>query len=426
MLIELFGENFGCFRDEFRLSMLATDIDPGSQRGVIEVPIEGDSEPLRLLRAAAIYGPNASGKSTVLHAANVFGHLIENSATFRSDQGMPGYIPFSLDATTCSAPTRLGVRAVMKGRVYEYELQYDKAKVWKEALTQIGPDPDKDQVLFIRDQQSVDGAWREHEEFQLLTKSFRPNALLLSLADSLSPSLATDIAVRLLDLLDYRDPSDSPMWRWTMDEAIAGRAESDQEFAEWLRMRLPEVDFGVVDYETKEIRWADDSRSGDEDSDEPRSKKYRLQLLHGSVEGPTPIPYGRESRGTKRFLQLTPFFFLLSHSEEPLAYFLDELDASLHPILLERLVHHFNCDLPADQVKGQLIFATHATELVDDEARKATLRRDQVYFTEKDESGAARLYSLAEFSERNNLNIRRRYLQGRYGALPSLGDFSEK
>ena len=66
MLLEFYGRNFGCFRDEFRLSMLATDVDPGSDRGVVEVKVEGEDEPLRLLRAVAIYGPNGSGKSTVL------------------------------------------------------------------------------------------------------------------------------------------------------------------------------------------------------------------------------------------------------------------------------------------------------------------------------------------------------------------------
>jgi AAA15 family ATPase/GTPase len=79
MLIELYGQNFGCFRDEFRLSMLATDIDLDSDRGIVEVKVEGDDEPLRLLRAVAIYGPNGSGKSTVLNAAKSLGLLISST-----------------------------------------------------------------------------------------------------------------------------------------------------------------------------------------------------------------------------------------------------------------------------------------------------------------------------------------------------------
>jgi hypothetical protein len=72
-------------------------------------------------------------------------------------------------------------------------------------------------------------------------------------------------------------------------------------------------------------------------------------------------------------------------------------------------------------VRGQLVFATHETGLLDAEAKDAVLRRDQIYLTEKDSTGASRLYSVAEFKERNNLNLRRRYLHGRYGALPAVG-----
>ena len=109
MLIELYGANFGCFRDEFSLSMLATDIDPGSCKGVVSVDIDGDAKPLRLLRSVAIYGPNASGKSTVLRAANALRFLLENSAQLRSDQRLLPYEPFALDAAHRDAPVSLAL-----------------------------------------------------------------------------------------------------------------------------------------------------------------------------------------------------------------------------------------------------------------------------------------------------------------------------
>ncbi|NJL31659.1 MAG: hypothetical protein HC898_08525 [Phycisphaerales bacterium] len=97
----------------------------------------------------------------------------------------------------------------------------------------------------------------------------------------------------------------------------------------------------------------------------------------------------------------------------------------MHPTLLQGLIRHFNSEIPQKKMCGQLIFVTHETALLDAEAKNAALRRDQVYLTEKDASGAARLYSVAEFNERNNLNMRKRYLQGRYGALPALGSFKD-
>ena len=96
----------------------------------------------------------------------------------------------------------------------------------------------------------------------------------------------------------------------------------------------------------------------------------------------------------------------------------------MHPVLLQAVIGQFN-RMPAHKAHGQLVFTVHETSLLDAEAKNAVLRRDQIYFTEKDTNGASRLYSLAEFRERNNLNIRRRYLQGRYGALPAVGSFAE-
>ena len=108
MLIEFFGRNYGCFRDEFHLSMLATDIDPDNPRGVVEVPVEGEAEPLRLLRCAAIYGPNASGKSTVLRAAAALAWQISRSSQYGSEETIGWYEPFLLGQSDTSDVVRLG------------------------------------------------------------------------------------------------------------------------------------------------------------------------------------------------------------------------------------------------------------------------------------------------------------------------------
>src|SRR5687767_14185768 len=135
MLIEYFGENFGCFRDAFRLSMLATDIDPDSDRGIVEVAVSGDPEPLRLLRSAALYGPNASGKSTILRAARSLGLLIFRAARFRSDEPIDFYEPFA-GGRAAEKPVRLGLKAVVDGNVYDYEVAFDQFQVIHERLDQ--------------------------------------------------------------------------------------------------------------------------------------------------------------------------------------------------------------------------------------------------------------------------------------------------
>jgi hypothetical protein len=433
VLIEFSGRNFGCFRDEFRLSLLATDIDPGADRGIVEVNVAGDDQPLRLLRCAALYGPNASGKSTFLRAAGALSRLIAETARLSSNSALDAYEPFALGPQS-KQPVTLAVKAVIDGEVYDYSISFDRLTVVAERLILWRSDGSQ-VTLFGRERQDVNGTWKADPQFQLVTKKFRPNALLLSLADSLTPSLAKGIAVALRSLLRYADPDSRDVSTSGIEVAIKARASP--AFNDWLLAILKTADVGIVD--VGQIRPDGNDAllyhlhapfhvdSADEVRPTPVKQRdlYKLRLLHGSEPGPTPLPYDKESLGTKRLVAWSPLLYGLTHGENPQAVFADEFDASMHPTLLNALVGHFNGGIPKEQVRGQLVFAAHETSLLDDEAKDAVLRRDQVYFTEKDASGAARLFSLAEFRERNNLNIRRRYLQGRYGALPALGTFTE-
>lgn len=412
MLIEFYGRNFGCFRDEFRLSMLATDIDPESDRGLVEVAVEGDDEPLRLLRAVALYGPNASGKSTLVRAAAAFWRLLAESATFSSDEALEPYEPFALGVGP-AAPVHLGIKAVIAGVVHDYSISYDQAAIRSERLERLSGKPS---LLFSRTGQEVRGEWMENKHFRLVTSDFRANALLLSLAGSLAPQLATTLTVGLRNLLRATGLHENDRV-----EVVAKRAISDRAFGDWLVGRLRLADVGVSDLkvDTKRVLRKFLDRSGRE------VITWHLLLEHAGARGPTALPYLRESLGTRRLISLAPMMYDLTSGRDSQAAFVDELDASMHPTLLESLVRHLNCEIPLREARGQLIFTTHETTLLDAEAKDAILRRDQVYFTEKDASGASRLYSVAEFKERNNLNLRRRYLQGRYGALPALGTFTE-
>lgn len=438
MLIELYGRNFGCFRDEFRLSMLATDIDRKSSRGIAEVHVEGDDEPLRLLRTIALYGPNASGKSTVLRAAGALRKLLRVTGRLSSDSPLPSYEPFAL-GPQAHEPVMLGAKAVIDGGVYEYAVEYTEKAFVSEQLKRLMPDG-RPQVLIDRRGRDVDGTWKMDPKFELIASDFRSNALFLSLADSLLPGLARGIASGLRRLLRHSDPLAGPLPGFFSAVNAAERVHEDEEFGEWLVQGLRVADVGVVDIRLEEIRPGDEAdlyeylrlkmlaSVGKEDGASPRRSRRsprRLRLLHEGEGGPMPLPYGSESLGTKRFVEWAPLIYDLTHATSPRAAFVDELDASMHPLLLRAIVQHFNCFAPTSSVRGQLIFTTHETTLLDDEAKDAVLRRDQVYLTAKDATGASSLYSVAEFRERNNLNVRRRYLQGRYGALPSLGSFAE-
>jgi uncharacterized protein len=427
MLIEFFGENFGCFRDEFRLSMLATDIDPDSERGVATVEVTGDPEPLRLLRAAGIYGPNASGKSTILRAANALRWLILRAGRFRSDEAIQFYEPFA-GGETVGRPVRLGLKCVIDGSVYDYEVSFTDREVLTERLEE--QLPDRTRTLFERQKRAVTGEWVSDEQFQLVIKEFRANALLLSLADTLVPSLARRIVPTLLRLLRHFDGSGDDI-TYMGGQSAARLANDNASFREWLLLQLRAADIGVTEVTIKRLRRVEQAQGtlfeevmGEEAAGPTLGPvRHRLVFKHAGPSGSFAVPYESESFGTRKIVELAPLLFSLFSRKGANTAFVDEIGASLHPTLLTALIRHINCEHREGSVVGQLIFATHETSLIDDEAKNAVLRRDQVYFTEKDASGVARLYSLSDFQERQNLNLRKRYLEGRYGAIPSLGLF---
>ena len=131
-----------------------------------------------------------------------------------------------------------------------------------------------------------------------------------------------------------------------------------------------------------------------------------------------------ESAGTRKLFNIAHNLWSIAH--DSITLFADELSASLHPKFLYRLIQIVN-NTPASQANSQLIFTTHDTGLLEShDGQPAALRRDQVYFTEKNNEGESELYSLAEFKDdaRPVHNIRKRYLSGLFGAIPAVDKVS--
>ena len=426
MLIELFGKNFGCFRDEFRLSMLATDIDRDSERGVVNVKVEGDPEPLRLLRCAAIYGANASGKTTVLEAAASLRHLIGESTIVGLKATEHYYRPFALGDIR-GGPVELGARVLIGGHVYEYRVTYEKERIRSERLVCL--DSNNEDVLIDRVDQKVRGLWMDDDRVRLITEDFRPHSLVLSLASQFSPTLAEPVSLGLTNSLiwwanaDIHDDTIQPVF-------VIQQMVRDNEYATWTAKHLRRADVGTLDVRAQLAPRTPYSLGGYLVPADPQKTtgsspddllNYELSFYHKSVEGAIPLTYADESAGTRHWLNLAPMLYELEQSNSEWAFFVDELDGSLHPTLLCEAVRRINAR-PADSIGPQVIFTAHETALIDGEAQSAILRRDQVYLTEKDETGAATLKSLVEFKERQVSNMRKRYLAGRYGAIPIVGD----
>ena len=140
----------------------------------------------------------------------------------------------------------------------------------------------------------------------------------------------------------------------------------------------------------------------------------QVKAAHRNTDGDVvPFDIKQESDGTQRLLQLIPA--LHSMNQQPKCYFIDEIDRSLHPILVHDFLGFFlrSCE----GKDAQLIMTTHESSLLDQDL----LRRDEIWFAEKNREGSTSLYSLLEFNPRNDMQLRKNYLQGRFGAVPFLG-----
>lgn len=434
MLIEFFGKNFGCFRDEFRLSMEATDIDPDNPRGVMEVPIKGSDKPLRLLRCVAIYGPNASGKSTILDAAAAL-HMLVNSATFlRSDDEIELARPFAFGHFS-SNPCELGARWCHDGECFGYEVAFDRKRVTMERLTRHTA-IHGETVLFERNGGALLGEWLSDPQFELISRAVSPNTLVLSLADRLAPALPK-AAVQLGNLLE-------PFLVGPALEVAHKHLEYSLEnagFAAWLESQLQESDLGVCGFQVERLP-ATINRTTDTSSRRlsrmmSRATNLRhlsaihfpsdvsVTLLHRFGDERISLPLEHESAGTIEMLRTGFLVYQLLTNQEPACAFFDEWGESLHPLLFKRLIEQLNSSSPDRKGVGQLVFSTHQSSLLEGPAQNATLRRDQIYITKKKADGSAELFSVADFDERQNLNIRKRYEEGRYGGIPIVGPLPE-
>jgi uncharacterized protein len=433
MLVRLFGSNFRSLKGKFELSMVAADLKRKEDldRGVIEVPITGMTEPLRLLRTVAIYGPNASGKSTVLTAAHALRWLgTDSSARSKPDATIPAYEPFQLDDKSRAAPIELGCDVVYKTSILRYELTFKSKAIQHETLTILN---EKGEVKLIDRQPSGEvrgDLVARSDANRLYVKEMQPNVAVLSKLAQHGPHKGKESVQPY-----YRAIRNATRYEDYSDAAAMQISSKDQRFAddpgyrEWImRHLIRTADVGICDVNTRResLKIPDELREQIEKTANglklPDTRVVVTFVHEGSSN--RPIDFSDESAGTKKLFNIAGDWWALAN--EPVTLLADELSAGLHPRLLDRLIRAVNDD-PSGRIRSQLILTTHDTGLLESQdGQPPALRRDQVYFTKKDAKGASELYSLAEFKEdaRPVHNLRKRYLSGLYGAIPAVEKIS--
>lgn len=456
MLIEFRVTNFRSFRDQQVLSMVATSDRDLRDTNTALVPAFKH----RLVRSAIVYGPNASGKSNLimaLGAMQLFMITAVNSPPTPGRRAIdsPLLRPFLLDPQARQAPTEFELIFVHQGVRYQYGLVLGRERIhdewllaypkgqpqtWFERRLQVAvapPDtPGPGQQERARpdppDRLSQgDGAhytWyfgpRLGGEKQRLADLTRADVPYLAAAATFgNPQLRTVFdwfAQRLAVFNPWAHPDP---FSETVQQAAAG-----PQLREQIRALLAEADVGISDFRVRVIAIDDDETFAQLPAEvlqalaPMRLQRTEVRMQHHAPDTPdgvVELPGEDESLGTQRFFSIAGPIIAALEQGQVLA--VDEIDDSLHPLLVRRLVALFH-STETNPHGAQLIMNTHDATLLD----TRLFRRDQIWFTEKDQRGGSRLYPLSDYHPRKDEALSKGYLHGRYGAVPTLFDLGAR
>lgn len=403
MLIQFSVRNFRTFKEKATLSLIASNYDKDTRE---TDNIVNDSKlNLRILKSAVIFGANASGKSRFIEALMFMRSFAISSNKMLIRTKIP-VESFKLNEDTENAPSEFEVIFSIKRVIYRYGFEVDKEQVVSEWL--FHKPKSKEIKLFYREYQKFDIHPKNFPIGATLAKGelIKDNTLMLSAAAAFNDNTSVNI-IDWFYLLEVISGSKE----YKFQENSIDKIKNDEE-KNMLLDYLKKADLGIVDLKLSE------NDSG-ESKDQP-IYFVRNKFTNGNKIG-TSLLYLNwdESEGTKKYFYLLGP--IIDAIETGSVLVVDELDSKIHPNLVEKIVSLFN-SRELNPQNAQLIFNTHDTNLLS----SGLFRRDQVWFTEKDKYGEAKLYSLADFKSdevRKSEPFEENYIRGKYGAVPYLGFF---
>lgn len=429
MFIEFSVTNFRSIRARQTLSMVASPDSEHLDRNVISQ--KGDE--LRLLRSAVIYGPNAAGKSNLLRALETLRQLIEISATRFQEGQRINVSPFLFSKATAEQPSEFEIIFIADDGIrYHYCCVVSAERIHKEWL--VAYPRGRSQRWFEREYNIKAGKYdwwfgpnfkAERAERKVWQDFTRANALFVSTAIQLNNEQLKPVFTWLTQKLIVLTPGVdmNPFLSLEMLREDRGRNQIMQfiraadigiDRLELLEEDLPtSAPGGALSPGAVRVHFEVSLPSG---TQPPAQKNYRVLAWHKRTDSneEVPLDIGDESDGTRKLFEFTGGW--LRALEWGATLFVDELDRSLHPHMTRFLVGLFQSRI--NDKNSQLVFTTHDTTLLDINL----LRRDQVWFVEKDEQRSSRFYSLLEYRPRKDEALERGYLKGRYGAIPFIGN----
>ncbi len=409
MLIQFKVSNYGSIKDEVCHSMAANN-EPESATELAKTFMPSVPGTKALVKASLIYGANAAGKSTLVKAMRTMQAIVLNSVKTQESDALP-YKPFLLSNETKTAATEFEIEFIAGGIRYQYGFAYHAARIseeWLFAYPKGRPqkwimryEDDNEQTQFERCD-SLSGSKK------LWESATRDNALFLSTAVQLKSS-------QLKSVFDWFNNTLRFIGVTGVDHSLsidrATNQDSKQEMLNFMRA----ADFSISDFAIEELEPQFSRLSEPGSSFVGTSQGEEIKLGHRAEDRSIEfLNLKDESDGTQKVFELAaPWLDTLKNGY---VLVMDEMNLHLHPRLAMFLVKLFyNDKLNINQ--SQLIFTTHETSLLTEDL----VRRDQVWLMNKLNNGSTGLEALTVFSARKNENLRKRYLDGRYGGVPLTG-----
>lgn len=420
MLIEFSVTNYRSFLTPQSLTLTANTATELQEENTFVSPV---SNLPRLLRSAVVYGPNAAGKSNLVQAIAFMKRFVLSSAKESQEGEKIGATPFLFDLESSQKPSEFEVLFIQDGIRYQYGFAANSERVTGEWL--FAYPEGRAQKWFERnyDPKTQKDIWYFGPKFtgsrKVWQEATRGNALFLSTA------------------IQLNNEQLKPVFNWFDHKLVViGQGESihpgfsiseceDVKKKKKLLKFMNAADLSIADILLEKKEFSRDDLPDEMPQDlkdkiarDFKGKKLtRVFFMHPSSDTgeDVALDFDEESAGTRKLFALAgPWLDVL---DKGLVFFIDELDTSLHPLLVRFLLSlHHNPE--TNRHNAQLIFATHDTTVLD----QTLMRRDQVWFVEKDEENATRLYPLSDYKPRKGEALQKGYLYGRYGALPFAGE----
>jgi AAA15 family ATPase/GTPase len=414
MLVEFRIKNFRSLRDEQVLSLVASTDKSLLDTHALDTGMKAAPH---LLKSAVVYGANASGKSNLIKALQYMRGVVLESAALQPGHTFDRLQPFKLDTTSGSLPTEFEVTFILDGVRYQYGFAMNAQRIVSEQL--LVYKAFKPQRWFERHFDAQSG--KDVYEFgpgmkgakHLWEGATRSNALFLSVAVQLNSEALRPVfdwfANRLV-IINEQSPLSAEFSLQMLKQEAQRKAIC--EFLLAADISIADIKVSTQQAMVQSLRF--DLATGKREEESAEQAVDEVKFHHITENGKAVFDLMDESSGTRNLLFLTgPILDILNKG---LTLVVDELDTSLHTLLVQALVRLFH--RPEVNTGGaQLVFTTHDTSLLD---AYGLFRRDQVWFVEKRPDQSSSLYPLLDFSPRKNEALERGYLQGRYGALPFL------